>query len=626
MDNTIFLLKAISDIITAGGAIIAFSLLIYSITFQLKDRVTQSFIFLLACVVLIIGADAFFTTIVNANDLNFLLRLQFIGLIFLPTAYFFFSDALLAITGKPSKGKRVVLGYLSIGVSLVFIYLNLTGRLFSDVQLLNPRAPSVQRTLFFDFFSLYFIFMMVSVWYNFARSLNRTATKKSNRRMLYLVISAFGPAFGSFPYLLYGSKVITSLPSLFWLISIIAYLVISISIVIMTYTVSFFGFPWPDRVIKSRLFKWIMRGPVTAILTLGMTTLISRLGTHTGKNFSSFTVLGMVATIVVFEFFITLFSPYWERLFFTGMDKEELEKVRQLEDKLLTKNDLLQFLELILATFCDQLQIGNAKLVEKKDINLGISISVGDYWDSHSIDSSETFSYIADNRLENPYIIFEGLFVFPVLFQTQTKPIILGFIAVKNGEELKIETEKEAAIVKLLDRTATALYDRRQQDELIYSLDVLTPQVSAIQNLLATSRFNQTKILNGNTISGSDSFEKYIKGALGHYFGGPKLSQSPLVYLPSVQYRILKENEPSITALRAILKEAIHRLRPTGDRQYTNEWMLFNILDLKFIEGWKVKDLCLRLSLSEADFYRKQRVAISAVADQIIILEQEERK
>jgi len=73
--------------------------------------------------------------------------------------------------------------------------------------------------------------------------------------------------------------------------------------------------------------------------------------------------------------------------------------------------------------------------------------------------------------------------------------------------------------------------------------------------------------------------------------------------------------------LREVLREATARLRPSGERQYTNEWILFNILDLKFMEGWKVKDLSRRLALSEADFYRKQRVAISAVAEQIIMME-----
>jgi len=173
----------------------------------------------------------------------------------------------------------------------------------------------------------------------------------------------------------------------------------------------------------------------------------------------------------------------------------------------------------------------------------------------------------------------------------------------------------------LIDRAATALQDRKHQDSLFTSLEILTPQVTAIQNILASSRFDKKRIINGVDISDSRAYEKWVKEALNHFFGGPKLSQSPLIQLTSVQKRIRENEESSIKALREVLREATARLRPSGERQYTNEWILFNILDLKFMEGWKVKDISRRLALSEADFYRKQRIAISAVADQIIMIE-----
>jgi len=48
---------------------------------------------------------------------------------------------------------------------------------------------------------------------------------------------------------------------------------------------------------------------------------------------------------------------------------------------------------------------------------------------------------------------------------------------------------------------------------------------------------------------------------------------------------------------------------------------LFNLLDLKYFEGWKVKEIARKLALSEADLYRKQRIAINAVSKNIIELE-----
>jgi hypothetical protein len=42
---------------------------------------------------------------------------------------------------------------------------------------------------------------------------------------------------------------------------------------------------------------------------------------------------------------------------------------------------------------------------------------------------------------------------------------------------------------------------------------------------------------------------------------------------------------------------------------------------MKFVEGRKVRDIALRLSMSEADLYRKQRVAIETIAREITEME-----
>jgi hypothetical protein len=74
-------------------------------------------------------------------------------------------------------------------------------------------------------------------------------------------------------------------------------------------------------------------------------------------------------------------------------------------------------------------------------------------------------------------------------------------------------------------------------------------------------------------------------------------------------------------ALRAILKKAVDQVRPEGERHFTSEWILYNILDLKFIEGRKVREVASRLAMSEADLYRKQRVAVEVVAKAILEME-----
>jgi hypothetical protein len=74
-------------------------------------------------------------------------------------------------------------------------------------------------------------------------------------------------------------------------------------------------------------------------------------------------------------------------------------------------------------------------------------------------------------------------------------------------------------------------------------------------------------------------------------------------------------------ALRGVLKSAIENIKPEGERRFTVEWILYNILELKFIEGKKVREVATRLSMSEADLFRKQRVALEAVSKAIIGME-----
>lgn len=51
------------------------------------------------------------------------------------------------------------------------------------------------------------------------------------------------------------------------------------------------------------------------------------------------------------------------------------------------------------------------------------------------------------------------------------------------------------------------------------------------------------------------------------------------------------------------------------------EWTLYNILELRFLQKAKVSEVAQRLALSEPDLYRKQQIAIDAVADTLISME-----
>ena len=76
-----------------------------------------------------------------------------------------------------------------------------------------------------------------------------------------------------------------------------------------------------------------------------------------------------------------------------------------------------------------------------------------------------------------------------------------------------------------------------------------------------------------------------VRDALTHYWGGPKLTQSPLLRLKVVQ-QALEEHDTPTNALRAILDNAIELQKPEGERNMTRaEWIFYNILELKFVQG-----------------------------------------
>jgi hypothetical protein len=115
-----------------------------------------------------------------------------------------------------------------------------------------------------------------------------------------------------------------------------------------------------------------------------------------------------------------------------------------------------------------------------------------------------------------------------------------------------------------------------------------------------------------------------IKDALSHYWGGPKLTESPLLELEVVQEQAGEHDGNPAKALRAVLERAIEVQKPDGDRSMTRtEWVLYNILELKFVQGSKVRDVARRLAMSESDLYRKQRVAIENVAHAVYEMEVE---
>lgn len=631
LDGLLVGLKTINSILTAGIAITAFSLFLYALSFNLRDRVARSFAIILLCVVVVFTTEALQNKSIPDWGIELLLRLQWVGIIFLPPSYLHLSDALLVTAGRPSRGRRRLAVRLIYVVSLGFLLLLATGLLVGRLVPNGEPAPHLQRTMLTELFTVYYIGIMIWAGYNFVRAFARMLTRSGQRRMLYLMAGATAPALGSYPYLLFGSNLAAKYPLFFWSIALLINMLVAVLVIIMAYAVAFFGVSWPDRVVKSRLFKWLLRGPVTASLALAVVTIVRRAGLYfEGEPYSGFVPLTLVVSVLLFQHAVTLFSPLWERLLFFGRDRAELQLLQNIEERLLTRGDLQQFLETVLAAVRDHLQSPCAFVAALDGNELTLSVVAGNRALLEKEDLDEALELMNHNGESGRHEFTWGDFWILPLHQRrgngdrdEVRPL-LGLLGVARKGNRSMDKEQRDAVWLLADRAALALEDRQLQQRVFRSLEDLQPQIDMLQRMRAAGRYDTRASFLTEPLPEESDLADWVKDALTHYWGGPKLTNSPLMKLKVVQMLAEEHEGNTSNALRALLRKAVDQVKPEGERRFTSEWILYNILEMKFIEGRKVREVAGRLAMSEADLYRKQRVAVEAVARAILDMEQNE--
>ncbi|MGA2111556.1 MAG: histidine kinase N-terminal 7TM domain-containing protein [Anaerolineales bacterium] len=620
----------LNKVLVAGIAITAFSLLLYALTFNLRDRVARAFAVILACVSVITVADVLASTAGNLGEANMWLHFQWIGTALLPAAYLHFSDALLAAAGRPSRGRRRSALQAVYFFSAILIYeATLTDNLVRQVAV-SAGAPYLQAGPYFWTVLVYFTLLLAWTAVNLVRAYRRLQTSTSRRRMTYLLVASAAPAMAAFPFLLFLGSGANLHPLLFWAILLVTHALVAGLLVVMAYATAYFGVTYSDRVIKGRLFQWLLRGPVVAVAVLAVTVLLGDLVRSVGIPNSRAVPLAMVATLLLLQFAITLFRVPLERLLFYGSptDREDLRRLQMLEERLLTHSDMQQFFEVLLAGVCDVLSVPAAFVVEldpEGKVAYRVGVGPEDLLPIHASSAS----------LPRPeQIVFapeaEGLFrwgdywILPLLAPGGSE--MLGMLGMRpGGNRGPLTREELERLGRLAERAAQALEDRRLQATVFSSVDRLVPEVDRIQRLSAAARYGQAILLaapSNGLAPGPDLFQ-WVRDALTHYWGGPKLTQSPLLQLRVVQQQSQSRDGNEVNALRAVLKEAIERVRPEGERRFTSEWLLYNILEMKFLEGRRVRDIATHLAVSEADLYRKQRVALEEVSRVIADMERQ---
>lgn len=620
-------IASLNQILTAGIVITAFSLLLYALTFNLRDRGARAFAALLAFVTIVYFAEAVVSTAQSQAEAEAWLRLQWVGIAFIPVAYLHFSDALLASTGQPSRGRRrsaIRILYVTAGVFVVAATLT---NLLVEPGVEDASAWHLRAGPLFLVYLLYLFGTLGWTAWNFQRAYARCQTSTARRRMMYLIISSAAPALGTFPFLLLASQAAALHPLTFWLLAFGVNLTVTILLMVMAYVVAYFGVTQPDRVVKGRLFQWFLRGPVVASTVLAAWVVVSRYGPRFSFYDDRILPFVLVGVVLLLQFFITLVRLPAERALFYGADAAELRRLQTLEARLLTSGDLRQFLEIVLVGLCDALRTPSAFVAAfgpdgkiDYDVRLG---PVPTDLPSVTAHRAARFNGNAANSLADS--IFEWGDYWLVPLKSPTTGETLGLLGVQApATPLNLTPDELATFSTLAGRAAVALEDRRLQAEVFAALDRLLPQIEVIQRLRASASYAGPQALaEADTVIASPDLAQMVKDALSHYWGGPKLTSSPLLNLRVVEQALRDHEGNPANALRAVLTQAIERVKPEGQRKFTTEWVLYNILEMKFLQNRRVREVALRLSVSEADLYRKQRFAVEEVARAIVAMEKE---
>jgi hypothetical protein len=367
-----------------------------------------------------------------------------------------------------------------------------------------------------------------------------------------------------------------------------------------------------------------VRGPFTASCIAGVVILVSRLEAFLGMQRDELVLIVLVALIVLLQLLVSSIRPYIDLVIFSR-DRDELVRIQRLSERLLTSTDLQQYLENILSAICDLLRVPAAFIVASTAKGPHIEAVVGSVEHAPMRESlAATTSTLEAFAPDGPQVVL-GYWVWPL--HAQEGNAILGALAVASRcEPSELSPEEMAGLTTLIGQAARALQDRRLQQGVFAAVDKIMPDLEEIQRQRSAVRYvdSSTQVSSEPGLYTSPEFTTWVRDALSHYWGGPKLTASPLIQLRVVQQALQQNDNSPAKALRAVLLRAMDQLKPSSDRKLTaTTWLLYNILELKFVQGKRVREIAMQLALSESDLYRKQRVAIEAVAAALAQMERQ---
>ena len=622
-------------ILSATNVIVAFSLLVYILSHNLRSSVARAFCALLTFVTVVHAADVILINVLDPATRFMWLKFQWLGIAFIPAAYLHFSDAVLRTTNSFSRVRRGLVATTYLFGTVLVLLTVFTSLLVSD-GVDTSWAVYFQAGPLFWVFSLYFFLVTAMGVLNIERARRRTVTSTSRRRMTYLAVSFAAPALGVFPYMLLASLPGHFSPNLLLFIALLGNVGIVLMTVVLAYSVAFYGALTPDRVVKRSLVNYLLRGPLVGICLLALMLVVPRVESILGLPRDTVLVFAVVVGIVLLQVLISAITPFIDLLIYRR-DSAEITWIRELDTRLLTTTDLSQLLENILAALCDLARARSGFVVTKRagvaqvQAVCGPRVDAVRFVQEHDVEDLAQHLAAGDEeqqpeRVQEVFTEQGGFWLLPL--RSQSRDQILGVLGVSADlHQLELTDRENGIAVTLISQAALALEDWQLQRGIFTLLWELTPEIESMQRWQSRPRYVGSPMLEPiehSPIHATD-FPKVVKEALSHYWGGPGLTESPLLRMKIVRQYAQESGQVPTKALRSVLYKAIEALKPPEGQRIltTKEWILYNILEMKFMRGLRITQIATRLSMSESDLYRKQRAAIDAVAKVLTSMEED---
>ncbi len=621
-----------NQLLASANVIIGFSLFVYILTHNWKSAVAQAFCALVAFVTLVYVVEITLGGVSTADAAYLWLRVQWAGIIFVPAAYFHFSDALLRSTFRPSRLRRAgVLTAYAVSALAVVIAAT-TDLLFTGVAKSQHIYALVPGPLFSSGIA-YYVLASLAGWANITRARSACLTSTSRRRLSYLMVAILAPSVGVMPFLLLPFTAASIAPIMIALVYFVANVGVAVMTVVIAYTVAYQGVLLPDRVVKHQLLHFLMRGPAAAIIVAVIMLSIPHVPDILGLPRDTIMVVAVAGSVVTLQVVISLAKPALDRLIYRK-DRQEITWLQSLDQRLLTTTDLQQLLENTLVTLCELLRAPSGFVVTAQESDLTIRVFSGSRALAEAFLREASLSHLiealANSRTEEAmsnedFVESDGHRLLPL--RSRFDGSILGILGLREIDpQVQFGDEDLSMANSFVRRAEMALDDTRLQQQVFAMVQTLDEELDQIQGWRSSPY--------GVTQEGLESlqtspvqlpgFAQMVKEALTQLWGGPKLTQSALRTLSAVRVAMPENDNVPVRAVRAVLQEAIERQKPDGPRSMTSsEWLIYNILDLRFVQGHKIRDVVRRLAVSESDFYRKQRVAIEQVVETLVQMERD---